>query len=160
MPISYVYNQDFIKGKIAIADNGCWHWAGYIRSDGYGSVGGYRNRWLAHSMSWLLFNGPIPDDICVLHKCDVRMCVNPKHLFLGTRGDNARDMVSKGRSPNTRYRAGERSGHAKFTDEQVRAMRQFVEIGDRTIASAARILGVSKELLWQMVRRKTYADVV
>lgn len=53
----------------------------------------------AHRYSWELANGPILDDSYVLHKCDVKQCVNPSHLFLGTPRDNIIDMVHKGRSP-------------------------------------------------------------
>lgn len=51
----------------------------------------------AHCFSWEIHNGPIPDELCVLHRCDIRPCVNPSHLFLGTKGDNIRDASAKGR---------------------------------------------------------------
>jgi hypothetical protein len=75
---------------------GCWLWtAGLFPVHGYGQfhVGGYPTQ--AHRVSWFLRTGKPPVDICVLHTCDNRICVNPKHLFLGTRGDNNRDTVSK-----------------------------------------------------------------
>lgn len=56
----------------------------------------------AHRYSWELTNGPIVDDSYVLHKCDVKQCVNPSHLFLGTPYDNAVDMVHKGRKAGQR----------------------------------------------------------
>jgi HNH endonuclease len=51
----------------------------------------------AHRISWMLFRGEIPVDAHVLHKCDVTLCVNPDHLFLGTHTDNMQDCVTKGR---------------------------------------------------------------
>lgn len=71
-------------------------------------------------MSYRKYVGPIPDGLCVCHICDVRMCVNPKHLFLGTHQDNALDRESKGRGGNFR---GGNSGMAKYTQEQVNAIR-------------------------------------
>ena len=54
---------------------------------------------MAHRASWIMEFGPIPDGLLVLHKCDVRNCVRPGHLFLGTYKDNMDDMYAKGRGP-------------------------------------------------------------
>jgi hypothetical protein len=51
----------------------------------------------AHRVAWTLTYGPIPKNLCVLHHCDNKPCCNPAHLFLGTKVDNARDMIVKGR---------------------------------------------------------------
>ena len=76
----------------------CWLWQGatYCRMH-YGclGIGGRTTR--AHRFSWELHNGPIPDGLCVLHRCDVPRCVNPDHLFLGTKLDNMKDRTAKGR---------------------------------------------------------------
>lgn len=68
------------------------------RTSGYGDVGRGVGRSRAHRVTWVRKNGPIPEGMCVLHRCDVRACVNPKHLFLGTRDDNNKDMKKKGRN--------------------------------------------------------------
>lgn len=52
---------------------------------------------MMHRLSFIAFNGPIPDGMYVLHKCDNRACINPEHLFLGTYSDNIRDCYAKGR---------------------------------------------------------------
>src|SRR5690554_6899875 len=75
----------------------CWHWR-KVRPGGYGASEMLGER-LAHRVSWKIHHGEIPEGMCVLHKCDVRNCVNPDHLFLGTKADNHRDMVEKGRQP-------------------------------------------------------------
>lgn len=79
----------------------CWLWTGAIKTTGYGvfshpHAGRYRLI-SAHRLSWILSNGCIPDRLHVLHKCDVKNCVNPSHLFLGTEADNHQDKAAKGR---------------------------------------------------------------
>jgi hypothetical protein len=74
----------------------CWVWTASTRG-GYGSIGISGRMERSHRVSWELANGPIPAGLCVLHHCDNPLCVNPGHLFLGTKKDNAKDMYSKGR---------------------------------------------------------------
>lgn len=77
----------------------CWNWTGCVDVKGYGSISTSRgSRPLqAHRVSYQIANGPIPDGMMVLHRCDNPRCVNPSHLFLGTAADNTHDMMSKER---------------------------------------------------------------
>lgn len=77
----------------------CWLWQGaLVNESGYGCFRGPNGRnVLAHRFAWELTNGPIPDGMFACHRCDVRQCVNPAHLFLGTQQDNIDDMMRKGR---------------------------------------------------------------
>ena len=79
---------------------GCWLWQGSHRAYGFMQVDG-KDR-LAHRIAWELYRGPIPAGLQVCHKCDVRLCANPYHLFLGTALDNTRDKIRKGRGPKSR----------------------------------------------------------
>lgn len=80
-------------------EDDCWIWTGNKFKDGYGSFS-FRDRpHRAHRVSWIHFNGKrIPDGCYVCHSCDNPLCVNPKHLWVGTPTDNVRDMISKGRA--------------------------------------------------------------
>lgn len=75
----------------------CWLWTGRISCHGYGVVSVGRKRIGTHRFAWALVNGDIPSGLFVCHTCDVRNCVNPSHLFLGTQRDNVQDMLRKGR---------------------------------------------------------------
>lgn len=82
---------------IPVPWSGCWLWEGYVRS-GYGRL----RQKSVHRLAWEDANGPIPNGMSVLHRCDVRLCCNPDHLFVGTNADNNRDMSSKGRNGQTK----------------------------------------------------------
>jgi hypothetical protein len=69
--------------------------------ENYSTTGFYINgktKWFSlHRLSYIVFNGPIPDGHCVMHKCDNKKCINPWHLSTGTNNDNTQDMIRKGR---------------------------------------------------------------
>lgn len=89
--------------KVVTSPDSCWLWTGAQSPRGYGafvvSRGDVRT---ASRVSWELVNGPIPDGLWVLHRCDNPPCVNPDHLFLGTHQDNMDDMAQKGRGRKPR----------------------------------------------------------
>lgn len=76
---------------------GCWEWTGSTSKKGYGklNIGGVTKA--AHRFSYEIANGPIPEKLFVLHRCDNPPCVRPDHLFTGTNEDNVKDMMKKGR---------------------------------------------------------------
>jgi hypothetical protein len=77
----------------------CWIWTAYRNRQGYGRIGTSAAKSTnAHRVSWIIHNGPITENQFVCHKCDNPSCVNPHHLFLGTRQDNINDMMIKKRS--------------------------------------------------------------
>jgi len=92
--------RDRFWKKVKKIKNGCWEWVG-ATTCGYGRIGVCGKTVIAHRLSWVWANGKIPKGLCVLHKCDNRPCVNPKHLFLGTKKDNTRDCIRKGRFGDT-----------------------------------------------------------
>lgn len=110
---------------------------GYRNRKGYAQVSRYGTKYQAHRWAWIEVHGPIPDDLCVLHRCDNPECINVEHLFLGTRADNNADMTTKGRHGLTGTK-GERHPAAKLTEQQVREIRASSE----PLAAAARRYGV------------------
>ncbi len=92
------------KDKMSIPDeNGCINWLGAKSCGRYGAISigsrndGTKKKHNAHRISYEIFVGEIPGNMCVLHKCDNVHCVNPNHLFLGSQNDNMQDMIRKGR---------------------------------------------------------------
>lgn len=97
-PMTESQKKRFWK-KVAIKGHDeCWVWTAFL-SNGYGQFGIQAGKiFLAHRLSFFLSTGIDPGENCVLHSCDNPPCCNPKHLSLGSRAENSRDMVKKGRS--------------------------------------------------------------
>lgn len=121
---------------------GCWNWTGGVRRPErpYGSLvigsrsDGTRRRVSAHRLAYEIWVGPITDDLCVCHRCDNPRCVNPDHLFLGTKKDNADDRDAKGRGAAPPHPSGERHARATLTDAQVDEIRES-DLSSRKIAA-------------------------
>jgi hypothetical protein len=104
----------------------CWLWTGATAS-GYGTIGrGGKGQPMvgAHRISWELVNGPIPEGLCILHRCDVKLCVNPDHLFLGTHAENVMDKVNK-----KRHGYGEKNPNSFLTNVSVLKIREIASMG-------------------------------
>lgn len=107
-PVVRLAEERFFEKVLCDIATGCWNWTGRLTESGYARFCDFSCHWAqGHRFSWEIHNGPIPEDLCVLHKCDAlwspgdisyRRCVRPDHLFLGTKKDNTRDMMVKGRA--------------------------------------------------------------
>ena len=143
--------------RVAITE-GCWLWCGPVDSSGYGKLRirfGFES---AHRMAWRVTHGPIPRGQFVLHRCDTPPCVRPDHLFLGTQGDNMRDMVQKGRA---RPRSGEANGQAKLTEADALAIVTALQAPRYGLYSElARKYGVTSSLIRRIARGELWRKTV
>lgn len=135
------------------ANSGCWLWAGTLDGKGYGRLLNNRKVLSAHRASWTVHNGPIPDGLCVCHRCDTPLCVNPAHLFLGTQQENIRDASNKQRTP-----LGERQGRSKLKAADVIAIREMASAGIPQKDIAAKF-AIAKPTVSDIVRRKKWPHV-
>ena len=124
-------------------NSGCWLWLSVIHPSGYGTIRDVDKRVrLAHRISYRLHIGD-PGNLHVCHKCDVRSCVNPQHLFLGTDADNNKDMRDKGRH------------YTKLTPETVRAIRADTRSGP----VIAKHYGVGNFAVYAVKRGKSWRHI-
>lgn len=107
-------------------NTGCWIWTGAVDNNNYGRFGVNGK---AHRISYELYNGKINDGLLVCHKCDVRQCVNPDHLFLGTQYDNMRDMIIKGRKNYNTGKLGSLNNCSVLNEGQVVEIKELIKIG-------------------------------
>jgi hypothetical protein len=89
------FSRNFWDSVTKTHEYGCWTWTGITDPKGYGRWG----RKIASRHSWELANGAIPDGMWVLHHCDNKPCVNPRHLYLGTVIENTQDAMTRGKVP-------------------------------------------------------------
>lgn len=85
-----------LSGYVVDRKTGCWLWTGHRYSNGYGAIKVFGKMISTHRFSFELHKGPIPEEMHILHSCDVKHCVNPDHLRLGTHAENMREAAERG----------------------------------------------------------------
>ena len=133
-----------------VTESGCWIWTKGLNTNGYGKLSFMGVTTQAHRLSYELHSGQIPEGHNVLHRCDVRCCVNPDHLFLGSQADNIKDMVEKGRKM-----CGENYKTAKLTNADAAAILN----DERPNSVIAKQYGVSRVLVSDIKAGKRWKHV-
>lgn len=133
----------------------CWIWLDRIVGGGYGQFYSGIRPVSAHRLSFEMEFGPIPSGKLVLHSCDLRNCVNPAHLWIGSQSQNMLDMVSKGRSNHPK---GARHRKAKLSEENVLTIRAE-HLSGVTCGEISKKYGVTSSAVWQIVNGKTWKSI-
>jgi len=143
--------------KNALVTEGCWLWLGTKNALGYGIISNGRKgeKVRAHRACYELVHGKIPDGLVACHKCDNPSCVNPGHIFLGTKKENTADMWAKGRGFTPFKTMLERAHHnCKMLDVDVVTCRQMHETGNYTTKQLSQHFGVSQTHIRRVVKRQ------
>lgn len=162
---STTFESRFLQSFKINPNTECWEWFERKLPFGYGMISRgkrFSKIELAHRASWMLFRGPIPKLLCVLHHCDNPCCVNPHHLYLGTRVQNMIDSVNRKRNgavthPQKQVR-GESNPMSKMNDKDVIYIREKVKFGI-PMAVLARRFHVGRKTISNIFHRVTWGHV-
>src|SRR6185312_5211293 len=135
-------------------NGGCWLWRGMVVGSGYGMARFEPKMYPAHRLAWKLFRGEIAPGLVVCHKCDVRNCVNPEHLFLGTHAENMKDMKQKGRSPH-----GDEHSRSKLTAKNVSRIKAMLTQRHMRVSEIERAFGVTHATIGCIARGTSWRHV-
>ena len=141
------------------SSEGCWDWNGSLGHNGYGRLGEWRGETSAHRASYVFHFGAIDDGMSVLHSCDNRRCINPKHLRLGTYSDNQNDAYRRNRRPIYR---GSNNSNAKLTEQQAEAIlsdsRKQVVLAVEYGVSISLVSAIKRGSAWKHLRTNSATE--
>ena len=144
--------------KVLKTPEGCWLWIGAKDTPGYGRFFVSKEHGLdgAHRVSYTLFRGSIPEGLHVCHTCDVKLCVNPDHLFLGTNKENHHDYFRK---YGKIHSAGEYNARSKLTVNKVLAIRRLMAQGKFKAIHIASVFGIHWNSVYRINRREAWSHI-
>lgn len=140
-------------------NSGCWLWTGEHDRAGYGRRRRKGGSTLVHRQAFEMVHGPIPAGLSICHRCDVRCCVNPDHLYAGTHAENMADRERRGRGkmPVGRLR-GETHPCAKLTEHAVHEIRERLSRGESE-RLVAKVFGVGRGAISAIKRGHSWKSV-
>ncbi len=148
---SIIVSERFWSRVNVVERKRCWTWLGAKDNYGYGQFRMDGKTIRAPRMAFFLRNGRWPNNAC--HKCDNPICCNPDHIFDGTRSDNMRDMVRKGRNKTD---IGEKHGGSVLTDSKVTSMRRDYKTGLKSLEFIASEYGCSQSTAQRVISRTNW----
>lgn len=131
-------------------EDDCWSWRGSTTRNGYGQLTYKREKYAAHRLSYELHKGYIPEGLVVMHICDVKSCVNPLHLLLGTQKENVADYLAKGLQGDKRRFRGV-NGNTKIKEEHLVDIAIMKEAG-LSNQEIGNVYGVSRQTIWAITK--------
>lgn len=146
----------FFRGASKVSPtNGCWEWLKAVQTGGYGAIRHNGRTYRAHRLAYEVANNcEVERSLDVCHSCDNRRCVNPDHLFIGTRTDNMQDCAAKGRI-RVPGLAGDLCPNSKLTSHQVKDIRS----DPRSARALAKAYGVDRGTIGAIRRGLTWRGV-
>lgn len=140
--------KDRLMKHVKFMPTGCWEWQGHKNKNGYGTIHYASKNQLAHRVSFIVFNLKIPKGALVLHKCDNKPCINPKHLYHGDKKDNMRDALERGQYKPT---IGENHPRAKLKDKQVLEIKRIWKGGIIQAEAIAKKYGICRGHVYKII---------
>lgn len=133
----------------------CWEWHRYRQPNGYGWVNTPFLKIAAHRLALILSGVSVPRGMDVCHRCDNRACVNPAHLYVGTRKQNMADCSARNRHNKP---TGEKHWCAKLSADDVRTIRSLRESG-ATVTQIAEQYSINHGTVSRIARREWRQEV-
>lgn len=159
LPVTEVWSAAFWNKVESRGPRECWPYKPPSRTQGgYGASFYGPIHTTAHRIAYVLSNGPFPKRLNVVHRCDNRICCNPRHLFLGTALANSDDMIAKKRQKFPGGPKGERNGNSKLSDGDIYEIKSAYQRRGESQRSLAARFKVSKSQIGNIVRGESRAS--
>lgn len=147
--------KDWLKDRVTVDSHNCWNWNSSIHRDGYGKINKH-GFWQAHRLSFYCFNSSTYNkNLLVLHLCNNRKCINPKHLYQGNHRDNALDMI-KANTSTTLFKPGQEHKNSKLTENTAIAILKLFHKRNWTVLAIAKWFNIPRTTVSSICHNHTW----